>query len=261
MKKNPYVDNYIAGFPKETQEKLEALRTAISEAAPKAEEIISYAMPTFILKGNLVHFAGYKNHIGFYPGSSGIEVFKEAVSDYKNAKGSVQFPLDQPLPLELIKKIVKFRVDENIETAQLKTAKKSSKLPKRSDKETVTEHIKNLEPELAATVELIRKAILETDPEIGEQIKWNSPSFYFTGEMKPFDAKEYKRDIVVLNLHRGKILLVFPTGAKISDPSGLLEGDYTDGRRIVNFRDINDVKAKEKNLQQVIKNWISLIEK
>ena len=93
-----YVDAYIAGFPKDTQTLLEQLRTAIMKAAPDAEEVISYQMPAYKYFGMLVYFAGYKNHIGFYPGAAGIETFKKELSIYKGAKGSVQFPLDKPLP-------------------------------------------------------------------------------------------------------------------------------------------------------------------
>jgi uncharacterized protein YdhG (YjbR/CyaY superfamily) len=109
------IDDYIAGFPKDIKEILETIRTTIREAAPNATEKISYGMPTFALNGkNLVHFAAFKNHIGFYPVPSGIEKFKKELSVYKGAKGSVQFPLDKPMPLELIAKIVKFRVEENL---------------------------------------------------------------------------------------------------------------------------------------------------
>lgn len=108
------IDTYIASFPEAVQKLLEQMRSTIKKAAPKAEEKISYAMPTFYLNGNLVHFAGYKNHIGFYPVPSGIEAFKKELSKYKGAKGSVQFPLDEPLPLALITRIVKYRVKENL---------------------------------------------------------------------------------------------------------------------------------------------------
>jgi len=129
-----------------------------------------------------------------------------------------------------------------------------------SDEEQVTEHIKKLEPQLAKTIEVIRQIILRTDQEIGERIKWNNPSFYYTGEMKPFDPKEYKREIIVMNLFKGRIMLVFPSGAKVNDTSGFLEGDYKDGRRTVVFKDLDDVMAKEKDLKTVIKKWLSLVE-
>jgi uncharacterized protein YdhG (YjbR/CyaY superfamily) len=106
------IDRYIAGFPTETRELLERLRICIQKAAPDAEEVISYGMPAFRLKGILVYFAAYSKHIGFYPTSSGIATFKKELSIYKGSKGTVQFPLDKPLPLKLITKIVKFRVKE-----------------------------------------------------------------------------------------------------------------------------------------------------
>ncbi|NOU18089.1 MAG: hypothetical protein HOO91_11095 [Bacteroidales bacterium] len=118
------IDIYISGFPKEVQILLEQVRTTIRQIAPDAEETIKYAIPTFVLNGNLVHFAAFKNHIGFYPVPSGIEAFKKELSIYKQGKGSVQFPLDQPIPVELIAKIVKFRVAENQRKVNLKTSKK-----------------------------------------------------------------------------------------------------------------------------------------
>jgi len=118
------VDSYIAGFPEATQYLLDELRATIKKAAPDAEEVISYSMPAFKYHGMLVFFAGYKNHIGFYPGAGGIEAFKKEISVYKNAKGSVQFPLDKKLPLQLVTRIVKFRVKQNLEKAALKVKKK-----------------------------------------------------------------------------------------------------------------------------------------
>jgi uncharacterized protein YdhG (YjbR/CyaY superfamily) len=118
------IDEYIAGFPENVQKVLEKIRMTIRKAAPQAEEIINYGIPTFTLNGNLVHFAGFKNHIGFYPTPSGIEKFKDELSVYEGAKGSVQFPLDKPIPYGLITKIVKFRVKENLERAAAKGKKK-----------------------------------------------------------------------------------------------------------------------------------------
>jgi len=117
------IDAYIANSPKDIQPILEKVRATIRKAAPKAEEIINYGIPTFTLDGNLVHFAGFKNHIGFYPTPSGIEKFKKELSFYKGANGSVQFPLDKPIPYALISKIVKFRVKENLERAKSKKSK------------------------------------------------------------------------------------------------------------------------------------------
>jgi len=118
------IDEYIASFPKDIQEILEKLRTTIRKAAPDAEEIINYQIPTFTLKGNLVHFATFKKHIGFYPTPTGIEAFKKELSAYEGAKGSIKFPLDKPIPFDLISKIVTFRVKENLERAGAKMKKK-----------------------------------------------------------------------------------------------------------------------------------------
>lgn len=118
------IDKYILSFPPEVQEILNKLRKVIKESAPEAQEKISWQMPTFVLHGNLVHFAAHKNHVGFYPAPSGIDAFKDELSEYKGAKGSVQFPFKKPMPYELISKIVKFRVAENIENAEVKLNKK-----------------------------------------------------------------------------------------------------------------------------------------
>jgi uncharacterized protein YdhG (YjbR/CyaY superfamily) len=114
------IDSYIAEFPDDIQKRLEQVRATIHKAAPKAEEAIKYAIPTFVLNGNLVHFAAFKNHIGFYPAPTGMKAFEKDLAPYKQGKGSVQFPLDKPMPLALITKIVKMRVEEN----QLKKTKK-----------------------------------------------------------------------------------------------------------------------------------------
>ncbi|HQV69283.1 MAG TPA: DUF1801 domain-containing protein [Thermoflexales bacterium] len=118
------IDEYIATFPAETQKLLGQVRAAVKNAAPDATEKISYQMPTFFLNGNLVHFAAYKNHIGFYPTPNGIAEFEPELSVYQRAKGSVQFPINQPLPLDLIGRIVKYRAAENAKKAATKKAKR-----------------------------------------------------------------------------------------------------------------------------------------
>jgi uncharacterized protein YdhG (YjbR/CyaY superfamily) len=118
------IDEHIAKFPTDVQVILEKVRETIKKAAPDAEETINYGIPTFTLAGNLVHFAGFKNHIGFYPTPGGIEKFKKELSIYEGAKGSVKFPLDKPIPYTLISKIVKFRVKENLAKADAKAKKK-----------------------------------------------------------------------------------------------------------------------------------------
>lgn len=117
------IDEYIALFPEDVQQILQELRAVIKSAAPEAVEKISYQMPTFFLKGNLVHFAAYKKHIGFYPAPRGIEAFKDELAVYKGAKGSVQFPIEKPLPLDLIRRIVEYRVGDNLKNAAAKSRK------------------------------------------------------------------------------------------------------------------------------------------
>ena len=118
------IDEYIAGFPPDVQVILQKIRATIRKAAPSAEETIKYQIPTFTLHGNLVHFAAFKKHIGFYPTPAGTEKFKKELAVYKSAKGSVQFPLDKPIPYSLISKIAKFRVTENVAKATAKRKKK-----------------------------------------------------------------------------------------------------------------------------------------
>jgi len=122
MRRSGYttVDEYIAAFPEDIQALLNAMRATIRAAAPEAAERISYQIPTFTLHGNLAHFAALKHHIGFYPTSSGIAAFQSELAGYTQSKGAVQFPLDQPLPLDLVAKITRFRVEENRARAQAK---------------------------------------------------------------------------------------------------------------------------------------------
>jgi uncharacterized protein YdhG (YjbR/CyaY superfamily) len=129
------VDQYIAGFPKSTQVLLKQLRATIKKAAPKADEMISYMMPAYKYHGALVYFGGYEHHIGFYPGAAGVANFEKEIAGYKSAKGSIQFPLDQPLPLKLITKIVTFRVRENQKKAELKKVVNKKVLKKTTKKQ------------------------------------------------------------------------------------------------------------------------------
>lgn len=121
------IDEYISGFSPEIQVILQQVRETIREAAPEAQEAISYQMPTFKLHGNLVHFAAFKNHLGFYPAPSGIERFQQALAGYKTSKGAIQFPLDQPIPYDLIRQIVLLRVEEQAAKAQARQAAKKPK--------------------------------------------------------------------------------------------------------------------------------------
>ena len=123
MEKYDTIDKYIASFPEASREILEQIRSTFKQIVPEAEEAICYGIPTLRLKGNLVHYAAYKNHIGFYPGASGVAAFREELSDYNVSKGTVQFPIDKPIPFDLLIKIINFRVKENMLKAGLKNRK------------------------------------------------------------------------------------------------------------------------------------------
>jgi hypothetical protein len=130
-----------------------------------------------------------------------------------------------------------------------------------NDPTSVTDFIKKLDTSFGNMVETIRQVILNTSPDIAEQIKWNSPSFFYSGDMKAFDPKEYKRDIIVLHTRKNIALLIFPTGAVVTDSAGILEGNYTDGRRMVTFKTMDEVKAKTDDLRKVITQWLALIDR
>lgn len=248
-------DEFIAGFPTATQIMLKKIRAIIQKAAPKATETISYGIPTFVQEGNLVHFSGYKTHIGFYPGAAGVEAFTKELSNYVTSKGTVQFPLDKPLPVGLITQIVKFRVLQNLEKAKAKKGAKNEKAPpaakskKPTDEEQVKAWLNNLDPAVKSEIETVRKIIKAASPKLSERIKWNAPSYY------------YKEDIVTFGPYKTqKLLLVFHHPAVVKVKSGLLEGAYKD-RRLVHFKDKTEALKNKKELARIITEIIQLIEK
>ena len=138
---------------------------------------------------------------------------------------------------------------------------KTVKSTKPSEPDRVDEYLQKLKHPLVEVIEALRQIIVSADREIGEEIKWNAPTFFYAGEMRPSNPKEYKRYIVVFNLYKKDcIRLVFPSGAKVKDKSGFLEGNYADGRRLAMFHDMNDVKSQKKALQGVIKKWLTLLD-
>jgi hypothetical protein len=133
---------------------------------------------------------------------------------------------------------------------------------KPSEPAKVDAYVQELKHPLVEVVRALRRVILTTDPTIGEEIKWNAPTFFYTGEMKPFNPKEYRRYMIVFNLYRKDcIRLVFPSGARINDTSGFLEGDYADGRRLALFHTTEEVELKTKALRRVIKRWLTSLDK
>ena len=130
-------------------------------------------------------------------------------------------------------------------------------LTKPSEPDKVDAYIKDLKHPLAGIAEALREIILKADPDIGEEIKWNAPAFFYTGELPPFNPKEYTRHIVVFNFSKQDcIRLVFPSGARVNDKSGLLQGDYPDGRRLALFHDMKEVESRKETLQRIVKQWL-----
>ncbi len=253
-------EEHIAGFPSPIRERLEKIRATIQKAAPKAEETISYGIPTYKQNGNLVHFAGYKNHIGFYPGSGAVEAFKKEFTGYKTSKGALLILHDQPLPLKLISQIVKFRVLQNTEKEASKNAiKPVARKPaakqtksKPTDEEQVNTWIAKRSPAAKKEIETVRTIIRSVGAKLGERIKWNAPSYYH---------RSSGTDMLTFGPHRdAKILLVFHHPVIVNIKSSLLEGDYKD-RRLAYFKNSAEASKNKKELVRIIKEMIRLIEK
>lgn len=140
--------------------------------------------------------------------------------------------------------------------------KAKESLTKPSEPDKVDAYMKSLKHPLAGVAKALREIILKTDPVIGEEISWNAPAFFYTGELTPFNPKEYKRHIVVFNFYKQDcIRLVFPSGARVKDMSGLLQGDYPDGRRLALFHDMKEVESRKATLQRVVKEWLVTLDK
>jgi hypothetical protein len=140
--------------------------------------------------------------------------------------------------------------------------KAKESLTKPSEPDKVDAYMKELKHPLSRVAKALREIILKTDPDIGEEIKWNAPAFFYAGELPPFDPKEFKRHIVVFNFHKQDcIRLIFPSGARVKDKSGLLEGDYPDGRRLAQFHDMREVESKKESLQRLVKQWLVTLDK
>jgi uncharacterized protein YdhG (YjbR/CyaY superfamily) len=247
------VDEYIRSFPAATAKKLEQVRKTIRSAAPKAEEVISYKIPGYTYHGMLVFFAGWKSHISLYPAPWQAKELEKEMAAYEGSKGTIKFPLDEPLPLALISKMVKFRVKENEERAALKKTAKSKaaakpKTAQAPDEEKVEEYLAKLDKKARAEIEAVRKIIKGASAKLKERIKWNAPSYH------------YKDDIVTFGPYKThKLLLVFHHPAVVKVDSKLLEGDYKD-RRLVHFADKAEAEKYKKELSRIIKEIIKAID-
>lgn len=247
------IDTYIAKFPKEIQEILEKIQQTIQRAAPEAVAIISYMMPAFKLDGKvLVYFAAYKNHIGFYATPTGHEAFKEELSVYKQGKGSVQFPLDKPIPYGLIERIVQFRAMENAKKASGKTTQPKKNQSK--DPQEVDAFLANHEHPLMAEIKQIRTIVKAANTDLQENIKWNAPNYVLNGE-----------DCITMSLSNPKkIQIIFHRGAKkqsipdvkwIDDTSGMLDWKTND-RAVATFINAADIESQKDHFADIVRKWL-----
>ena len=249
------VDEYIKRSPVEVQPVLQKLRQTIKKTAPEAKEVISYMIPGYMYHGMLIFFAAFKNHISVYPAPRGNETFKKELSAYKGGKGTVQFPLGSPIPFDLVKRIIKFRKEENEKRSAAKNKKvdapaaKKTKSSKPSEKEQVAVYMNKLRHPLKRETEAVRNIIKKSNKKLSERIKWNAPSYY------------YKEDIVTFGPYKNdKILLVFHHPAIVKIKSDLLEGDYKN-RRLVYFDNMKAIKENKKELERIMNELVKAIDK
>jgi uncharacterized protein YdhG (YjbR/CyaY superfamily) len=254
------IDEYLNALPKDVQLVLEKLRHAIKSVAPDAEELISYGMPAFKQHGMLVYFAAFKDHCSFFPGSAQIVDKHEELKVFKTSKGTIQFTIDNPLPLTLVKRIVKARLEENEARHSAKVISKAS--PKKtsksavnvkpsaklSDEELVDQYMSKLKGKQKKDIDAVRMLIKKSSAKLNERIKWNAPSYY------------YKQDIVTFGPYKThKLLLVFHHPAVVKIKSDLLQGDYKD-RRLVYFKSALEAEQNKKELARIIKEIIKQID-
>ncbi len=256
------VDEYLKTFPPPVRLVLEKIRNTIRSAAPGAEEMISYGIPGYKYQGMLIYFAGFKNHVSVYPAPRSAEEFKKELSTYEGGKGTVQFPLGKPVPLDLVRRIVRFRMKVNEVKAGLKKNKapsgKKQVQEKPADAERVKDWISHLAPPVRKEIETVRKLIKAGSAKLGERIKWNAPSYYYRPGGK---VEQDVQDIVTFGPYRDeKILLVFHHPAVVKVKSSLLEGNFKD-RRLVYFKDGKEASKQKKELGRIISEITRIIDK
>lgn len=238
------IDDYLAQLPDNQRIVLEALRQTIREAAPQAEEVISYQMPAFKYNGMLVYFAAFKDHCSLFGGNSTLTTtMKDELAPYKTSKGTIQFTVDQPLPAALVRKIVLARVKDNEEKMKNKKAGTQNK-----EADAVTAYMAQLEHPLKAEIEALRTIIKGANPKISERIKWNAPSYYAKEDMVTFHVRSEKM-----------VNLVFHHAAIVKIKSDLLKGEYKD-RRLMHFENMEEVKQYQPELERILNEYVDLIE-
>jgi uncharacterized protein YdhG (YjbR/CyaY superfamily) len=243
------VDQYMDTVPEEARVTLEKVRASIRSAAPKAEEVISYGIPTYKLNGSLIGFGVASKHCGLYVMSYEVmDEFKSDLKKYDTATSTIRFPFDKPLPATLVKKIVQARIKEN-DALKAKKSKNKVTAIKSAEDEEVAGFMNKLKHPFKAEVEAVRSIIKNANKNIAERIKWKAPSYY------------YKEDMVTFNLWEKKqVHLVFHHPAIVKIKSPLLEGNY-DKRRMTYFKTMDEIKANKKELVRIINELVKAIEK
>lgn len=179
------IDDYIAGFPPDAQERLQKIRSIMQKEMPKAEEAIKYQIPTFVLQGNVLSFAAYKTHIGIYPVPKGTLAFQKDISSYKSVKSTAKFPLDKPMPLTLIHKLIKFRLKEHLEKV---STKNRGEVMAKTDFKTMDDYIQTFPEDVQVILEQVRQTIQKAAPKAEETIKYQLPTFTLEGNLVYFAA-------------------------------------------------------------------------
>jgi uncharacterized protein YdhG (YjbR/CyaY superfamily) len=252
------IDEYLQRLPEKERAVLTKLRQTIKAAAPLAEELISYHIPSFKYHYMLVGFAAFKSHCSFFVMSASVlKPFSEDLSHFKTATGTIQFTVDKPIPATLIKKLVKARLEENEArlsavsiNKSVKVKAKSSKLVKKSNQseDEVETYMEKLSGTQRKEINAVRAIVKNANAKLSERIKWNAPSYF------------YKQDIVTFGPYKThNLLLVFHHPAVVKVKSKLLEGDYKD-RRLVYFKDIADATKNKKELARIINEIIKSID-
>ena len=246
------VNEYIATHPEDVQATLQRVRITIRKALPGADEVISYQIPAYKLHGGaVVYFSGWKLHYSLHPaGDHLVEAFRDELAAYKISKGTIRFPLSQPVPVKLIERIVKFRAAEAGERARAKLGP-----PKKSAKQgnAVDQFLSELRHARKDEVEAVRSLIMRSNKEITERIKWNAPSFCFKGDDR-VTMRLQPKDRVQLIFHRGA-KAKDTHGFEFEDSTGLLEWLAAD-RAVVTLEDMKDTKAKTPALVRLVRAWM-----
>lgn len=248
------IERYIKQFPDKVQEILHNIRKLILDVAPDSDEHISYGMPAYKTNGKpLVYFAAFKKHIGFYATPSGHKEFQKELSKYKQGKGSVQFSLDQPIPYNLIERIVEFRLIENNEKTKLSNVKRVTQITNLNSE--VSTFLDEQNHPFRLEIEQLRNCILSANPALTENIKWNGPNYCFDNKDRITMRIQPPKKQAQLIFHRGAKKQTQPKDKLILNESKMLLWKEND-RAIVTFNSLQDIESGKTELTKIINEWL-----